>query len=173
MRSAVIVRTRLPATLEGIRRRAVRDAADGVPAHLTLLYPFVDPARLDRPVRQAIEAVAARHQPFDYRLTRPGRWPETVYLAVEPEGPFVRLQADLSAAFPDYPIYGSLARYAYLPHVTIVEGSAATDPAGAVGRSLAHDAWRSLPVTSRATVVEVIATTSDGRWRTVWRIRLG
>ena len=79
--SAVIVRARLPAGLERLRRRSVADAAEGVPAHLTLLYPFVEPRLLDASVRRTIAAVAARHAPFHYRLDRAARWPDTVYVA--------------------------------------------------------------------------------------------
>ena len=45
--SAVIVRVRLPGGLERLRRDGVGDADVGVPAHMTMLYPFVAPDRLD------------------------------------------------------------------------------------------------------------------------------
>jgi 2'-5' RNA ligase len=167
VQSAVIIRARLPAGLERRRRRSIADAADGVPAHLTLLYPFVDPAELDDAIRGRIAAVAANHEPFDYRLVGEARWPDTVYVAVAPADPFVTLQADLGAAFPDYPIYGEPAGFAFVPHVTIAEGPSTEDPATA-----ADPAWAMLPRPGRATALEVIA--SDGhRWRLVWRLRLG
>jgi hypothetical protein len=104
--SAVIIRARLPAGLERLRRRSIGDAADGVPAHLTLLYPFVAPERLDGSVRRTILDVAATIDPFDYDLIGGARWPDTVYAAVDPVEPFVELQAALQAAFPAFPIYG-------------------------------------------------------------------
>ena len=70
MGSAVIVRTALPAGLERLRRRCVADAADGVPAHLTLLYPFVDPESLTAGARRALAHVAHRHDAFEYTLRR-------------------------------------------------------------------------------------------------------
>jgi 2'-5' RNA ligase len=165
--SAVIVRAHLPPGLERLRRRSVQNARDGLPAHLTLLYPFVDPSRLDRSVRAAVGAVAARNAPFDYQLVTAARWPDTIYVAVEPTKPFVALQADLGAAFPKHPIYGEPAGFAFVPHVTVAEGDASEDP-----RLLDGPVWSSLPRAARAVALEVIADRGRG-WRLIWRLRLG
>jgi hypothetical protein len=92
MPSAVIVRAHLPPGLAHLRQTHVTDAAEGVPAHVTLLYPFVPWDELDPSVGRMIASVAARHPAFDYTMTGPGRWPDTIYVAVEPVEPFVRLQ---------------------------------------------------------------------------------
>jgi 2'-5' RNA ligase len=164
--SAVIVRTHLPAGLERLRRRSVADSEDGVPAHLTLLYPFVEPGGLDAEVRRTIASVAARHAPFDFRLAGPGRWPDTIYVAVMPADPFVALQADLAAAFPAYPIYGKPSDFAFVPHVTVAEGSTVDDPA-----TIGDPGWEALPRHSRVEALEVIADDGGGS-RLVWRVRL-
>jgi 2'-5' RNA ligase len=167
MPSAVIVRARLPAGLERLRRASVGDAADGVPAHLTLLYPFVEPAELTSAVRRSLAEVARRHRAFDYRLRGMATWPDTVYVAVEPTTPLVRLQRDLQAAFPAYPIYGREPTFEFVPHITIAE-----DPDAARLRLRSDAAWAALPRASRAAAIEVIATEPHGRWRLVWRIPL-
>ena len=167
-RSAVIVRAHLPAGLERLRRRSVPNAAEGVPAHLTLLYPFVAPERLTRSVRSAIEAVVPRHAPFPYALAGKAIWPDTVYVAVDPVAPFLALQEDLARAFPDFPIYGEDATFEFVPHVTIAEGSAIDD-----GAVLGARAWASLPRPALASSLEVIARAGAAPWRTVWRIGLG
>jgi 2'-5' RNA ligase len=146
----------------------VDDAADGVPAHLTLLYPFVAPARLGRWARDRIAAVCAAREPFDYALAGPARWPDTVYVAVEPVAPFVELQAVIARTFPEFPIYGRDASFDFVPHVTVAEGRVVDDEA-----TLTDPAWLALPRPARATAVELIARAGDGRWRTAWRIRLG
>ena len=164
----MIVRTSLPSGLERLRRASIADAADGVPAHLTLLYPFVEPDRLDRTVRSMLAAVAATIEPFEYRLAGPARFPDTVYAAVEPNAPFVALQAAMGRAFPTFPIYGPDWAFEFVPHVSVAEGSAVIDPASRAGA-----AWRALPQVRQARRIDVIARDPGGRWRTRWRIPLG
>src|SRR5262245_65992837 len=106
--SAVIVRVRLPDELEGLRRRSVADAAAGVPAHITLLYPFVAPERLEAFVRRRLTAVAHGTDALDIVLDGPRRWPGAIYAGILPPEPLVRLQGELAASFPDHPIYGGL-----------------------------------------------------------------
>ncbi|HLO35613.1 MAG TPA: 2'-5' RNA ligase family protein [Candidatus Deferrimicrobium sp.] len=168
MTTAVVARARLPFRLERLRRRWVADAVDGLPAHLTMLYPFVDAARLTAGVRSSIAVIAGRHEPFDYRVIGPARWPGTVYAAVQPVQPFVRLQRDLGLAFPDHPIYGEGPGFAYVPHITIAEDDAIRDD-----DLLDAVAWQALPVAARVEALEVIVRGDDGRWRTRWRIGLG
>jgi 2'-5' RNA ligase len=166
--SAVIVRASLPAGLERLRRASVADAGDGVPAHLTLLYPFVHPGELRLGLRRTLAGIARRHEPFDYEQVGMATWPDTIYVAVSPTEPFTRLQGALQAAFPDYPIYGREAGSRFVPHVTIAEDSAVHDEAVRSDR-----AWRALPRRDRATAIELIASDAGGTWRTVWRIPLG
>jgi 2'-5' RNA ligase len=164
----VIVRAALPPGLDRLRRRSVGDAIVGVPAHLTLLYPFVEPARLGPAVRRVLGAIAATTQPIDYRLVGAATWPDTVYVAVDPAAPFVALQGRLGEAFPDFPIYGTDSTFVFVPHVTVAEGAAVHDPA-----TLADPGWRALPLSGRAAAIEVIARPTDAPWRTIWRLPLG
>jgi 2'-5' RNA ligase len=166
--SAVIVRASLPAGLERLRRASVDDARDGLPAHLTLLYPFVPPVELGPRTRQVLAEVARRHRPFDFEQVRQAQWSDTIYVAVSPVGPFTRLQRDLQTAFPDYPIYGRDATFRFVPHVTVAEGASVPDPLVGSDR-----AWRALPHRDKATAIELIASDEAGRWRLVWRIPLG
>lgn len=166
--SAVIVRAALPRSLEHLRRRSVGDAIEGMPAHLTLLYPFVEPARLGLAVRRRLASVASTTPPFDYRLLGSATWPDTTYVAVGPVEPFVELQRRLGAEFPDFPIYGTDPGFEFVPHVTIAEGPPIHDP-----ETLLHPGWRSLPRLGRAAFIEVIARPTAAPWRTIWRLPLG
>ncbi len=168
MPSAVIVRARLPAGLERLRRRFVGNAADGVPAHVTLLHPFIEPAGLDARVRRVLAAVAAGHAAFDYRQASMAVWPTAVYVAVVPADPFVRLQRDLQAAFPDWPIYGARPDFEFAPHLTVADRDHVDDR-----RVRDAAAWHTLPRSGRAGGIDVSGTGTDGRWRLVWRIPLG
>ena len=108
--------------------RCVPDAVDGLPAHVTVAYPFAEPGSIDDAVVGLVAEVVARRAPWTMRLVERRRWPDTVYASVEPEAPAIALQADLAAAFPSLPIYGG-AIEVFVPHVTIAEGPSADDPA--------------------------------------------
>jgi 2'-5' RNA ligase len=165
-RSAVIVRAFPPRAIERWRRRCVAQAAIGLPAHATMLYPFVAPERLGPAVRARLAEVARRWSPIPHVLDGPRLWPDVVYLSLDPAAPFVALQRDLGRAFPDFPIYGPEFDLDFVPHVTVVEERDGCMP-------LDDPAWRSLPRAAVAVSIEVIARETAGRWRTVWRIPLG
>ena len=165
--SAVIVRAHLPPALEELRRAWVKDAGRGLPAHLTLLSPFVRAGELDAALRRRLATVVARHLAFDYHLIGPKASPDTIYAGVDSERPFLELHRDLATEFPDYPIYegkgGEL-----VPHVTVASGRRAIKD-----RRLIEDrAWHALPTRRRAHSIELIAPGPDRRWATVWRFRL-
>lgn len=166
-RSAVIVRTWLPRQLDALRRRAILDADKGIPAHLTLLYPFISPERLDESVRSVVAEIARSHPSFDFNLTGAHTWPGTVYAAVAPTEPFARPQADLSGAFPAFPIYGQPPGFIFVPHVSVAEASDYD-----LAEAVEDPAWKGLPSARRATAIEVIVSDGAG-WRTRWRLRLG
>ena len=166
LESAIAVRVPIPPALERIRRRWDASAAAGVPAHVTILYPFLPPSELHPTVREELVAVTASVQPFDVRFATIGRFPTVVYLAPEPSAPFAALTSAVTARYPDYPPYGG-AFEEVIHHLTLVE-SPTVELDG-----IATSAEPLLPFVQRVTALEVIAEGSDGRWRLRWRIPLG
>lgn len=163
--TALIVPVRLPLPLERLRQRGVRDAPYGLPAHATLLYPFVPPDALGDDVRARVARMVAAHEVFRFELVGPARWPDTLYAALRAEPPFRALQGELAAAFPAFPIYDGA--FEFVPHVTIAEGSAADAPGFSDAR-----AWTSLPAERTARFVDLIVQEGD-RWTVRWRFPLG
>ena len=164
--SAVVVRVPVPPVAERLRRRWDWAAQSGVPAHVTILYPFIPVIDLDTSVRQALAGIAADHEPFDVRFSRVGRFPTVVYLAPDPPEPFNRLTEAIHARFPDFPPYEG-AFEVVIPHLTIVESIEA--PLDEVATA----AETALPFGHRATRLEVLVHGPDDRWHSRWRLRLG
>jgi hypothetical protein len=75
----------------------------GVPAHISLLYPFMPPAKVDEKVLQKLESLFASMVPFSYYLDTIRSFPETLYIAPEPASEFVRMIQAVTRAFPEYP----------------------------------------------------------------------
>jgi 2'-5' RNA ligase len=164
--SAVVVRVTLPAPLERLRRHDDIAAQVGVPAHVTLLFPFMPVARLEPSIRGALAEVAATVEPFDVRFAQLGRFPGVVYLVPDPPGPFLAMTQAIAARFPDYQPYDG-AFDEVVPHLTLVES--ATAPLD----EIAAAAQEHLPVAWRVDSMEVLVERQDQHWHGRWRIPLG
>ena len=163
--TALVLDVSLPPGLEAFRVRTIADATAGVPAHVTLLYPFAEEAQLDAAVLGRVAGIAARHPVLRLTLGEGRRFPDTLYASVEPDAPLRALQDELAAAFPSLPLYGGAFRFD--PHVTIVEGPAASDPG-----ALEDAAWATLPNAQVVDAIDLI-TGRNGRWATRRRFPLG
>ena len=164
--SAIVVRIPVPPALERSRRQWDWAAGVGVPAHVTILFPFLPAPRLGPGVRADLATIAAAHGPFDVRFRRVGRFPGVVYLAPEPSGPFTHLTEAVVTRYPDFPPYGG-AFDEVIPHLTIAES--ADGPLD----EIAERARAALPFAYRVSAFELIVEGGDGRWRTRWRVSLG
>jgi 2'-5' RNA ligase len=164
--SAIIVRIDLPTLLERIRRRYVPVARLGVPPHVTILYPFLEPAALNDSVRRRLVAIAARTTAFDVEFTTVETFPDAIYLAPAPAEPFQQLTTDIIAGFPTVVPYGdpSLTAGELIPHLTI----AMHEPSWAIQ----HIATTRLPMRATVRRLTVITEGAGGRWETRWRIPL-
>jgi 2'-5' RNA ligase len=89
------------------RDRYDPSAALGVPAHITLLYPFKPPDEIGSAVLDQLRHGFARFAPFRFALASIRRFTaEVLYLAPEPDEPFRRLTSAISDWYPEAPPYG-------------------------------------------------------------------
>jgi 2'-5' RNA ligase len=138
------------------------DGANGMPPHVTLLYPFVDDGALDdRHVRAVAEIVGARPA-FEFTLARFGVFPggdgapAVLYIAPEPHAPFRELTDALVEAFPEHPPYDG-AFSDVVPHLTVAwHDEAPVD-------EIRADVARAFPIAARAS--EAWLMRFDGHWR--------
>jgi len=152
-----------------LRRRWDPTCAQGVPAHVTVLYPFVPAARLDEHVDAAVAEVVSRAAPFPFALVDVGRFDGVLWLRPEPDQPFRDLTAALAAAFPEHPPYEG--RHAQvIPHLTVADTAEAPDaPVGELETHLRAG----LPIHTEARVVRLMVETADGTWVTRAEFPLG
>ena len=93
----------------------------GVPAHVTVLYPFLPPDAIDEGALGALAAAVASVPAFDCRFERTGWFgDEVLYLQPDPAEPFRRLTAAVWAAFLLCPPYAG-AHDGSAPHLTVAE----------------------------------------------------
>jgi hypothetical protein len=136
-------------SVDGLLAESSREA--GLPAHITLLYPFLTARAIDRDTELALGSLLGKIPPFDFVLSELGRFPGIVYLAPEPVAPFVALTRALVERWPDHQPYGG-AFEDIVPHVTVAHGE--TVPAGLAER---------LPLTARVEEVWLMSR-AGGRW---------
>ena len=126
-------------------------AAAGVPAHLTVLYPFLDAARLTSVVVRDLSDLVAEHPAFDVTYSRCGTFPHVLYLVPDPDEPLRRLTQALADRWPEAPPYGG-AIAEPTPHLTITLTASPDEMAQAE-----VDVTARLPITTTVDRAELIA----------------
>ena len=134
---------------DGLLAESSREA--GLPAHITLLYPFLAARALGRDAELTLGSLLGEIPSFDFVLSEVGRFPGVVYLAPEPAAPFIALTQALVERWPDHQPYGG-AYEEIIPHLTVAYGE--TAPAGLAER---------LPLMARAEEVWLMSR-AGGRW---------
>ena len=151
-----------------MRLRYDASARLGVPAHVTVLVPFMDPLAIDGKVLDAVCNALRSVSSFEFHFRQIGRFPETAYLAPEPSVPFVSLTQALVRAFPEYPPYGG-RHDGIVPHLTIADGSAEHADAAA----LQVHAWLGENGAIRSTCTSIdLLENSLGHWRQMHAFKL-
>ena len=146
-------------------------ASWGVPAHLSVVYPFVPPADVDDDVLAGLAAAVGSVPAFDCVFSRTDWFGDDVlWLAPEPDGPFRALIKAVVAAFPKHLPYGGLYDEP-IPHLTVGElrlGSA--EELAAAERAVAAH----LPIRARVDRAVLLAGRPEhGAWHPVAELPLG
>jgi len=134
-------------------------AALGVPAHLTVLFPFVPPAGIDEATRTTLRELLSSVTTFDFSLVATRWFADTVvWLAPDPDAPFRVLTQAVADAFPAYPPYGGQSTD-HMPHLTIADRG----PPEAM-HAAEQQLQRALPIRSIAGSVTLLTELPTGRW---------
>jgi 2'-5' RNA ligase len=80
-------------------------AQHGVPAHITLLFPFVPTERIDDRLHHNLRTLFGAHPTFSFSLSHVARFPEVAWLAPDPAEPFKALIEAISSQYPEHPPY--------------------------------------------------------------------
>lgn len=155
--------------VKDLRERYDPTAAVGVPAHITVLFPFISPDLItDNDLARATETFQ-RFRPFEFRFERVGRFPESLYLAPEPDEPFISLTKAIAREFPEYPPYaGKFTEI--VPHLTVANRSAELS---AIAETELSEIMKDLgPIHAVCNVVELYEN-SSGHWKWAQSFPLG
>ena len=131
----------------------------GVPAHITLIFPFVPATQLDQEMVGSLEQIVHETAPFEFELRAAARFPTTLYLVPQPSAAFARMTEAIVRQFPDYPPYGG-AFDTIVPHLTVAHGN------DLVLNAAEADVQRVLPIKSMAREALLLKEVEAdwGRW---------
>jgi 2'-5' RNA ligase len=135
------------------RARLDASARDGVPAHVTVLYPFLPPAAIGPEVLTELAALFASVPGFSFTLDQV-RWfdQSVVWLGPADPAPFQTLIRLAAAAYPSCPPYRG-AHEDVVPHLTVGHRDDDGDYGLAELQAAAAAVELLLPITAEATEV--------------------
>lgn len=154
------------------RNRYDPSARLGVPAHVTVLYPFKAPAAIGRADIERLEMLFAEHAPFSFALKSIGSFGNRVlYLTVEPENVFKELTAAVHQQYPDLPPYrGQFAEV--IPHLTVADQLPDAGTLRAVADQFASASRNAMPICANVGEVSLLDNEA-GTWRARLKFKLG
>jgi hypothetical protein len=150
-------------------------ARDGVPAHITVLYPFLPPTGIGESLLASLGRLFGGFPVFEFTLDRVCWFgEEVVWLGPRDPAPFIALTTLAATAFPSCPPYGGQFPEV-IPHLTI------GDSGGPQALRAAADSVRpALPIESTSAEVSLMTGprpgtpgTPPGQWRTIAAFPLG
>ena len=106
------------------RARFDRSAPLGVPAHITVLYPFLARECVDATVLAELAELCRAVGRVEVTFRRTGWFDEThvLWLDPEPAAPFVALTRALAGRWPQARPYGGV-HHEVVPHLTVAEAA--------------------------------------------------
>jgi 2'-5' RNA ligase len=157
-RSALIVAVAEAEPLVSEWRLRYDNASLGIPAHVTLLFPFAPAEKLDEALVGELRGLFAAQPAFSVAFPRVARFPEVAWLAPEPAEPFRRLTELILDRYPDYPPYEGI-HDEVIPHLSVAQGD----------ETLQDDVeaalTRHLPIAADVREVVLLEEQQDGHWQ--------
>jgi 2'-5' RNA ligase len=165
-RSALIVAVPEAEPLVGEWRLQYDNASLGIPAHVTLLFPFVPAGELDKALFGELRALFAAQAAFSVAFSRVARFTDVAWLAPEPAEPFRRLTELILRRYPSYPPYEGI-HDEVIPHLTVAVGD------GTLQDQVDAALTPNLPIAADVREVVLLEEQRDAHWRTRERFPLG
>ncbi|HEX6681113.1 MAG TPA: 2'-5' RNA ligase family protein [Gaiellaceae bacterium] len=135
------------------------DPAPGIPAHVTLLFPFRPAALVDGELLEELRELFAAFEAFEAEYAEVRRFEKVVWLAPEPAARFVSLTKALLGRYPEYPPYGDEEIDEIVPHLSIVN-RASPELMDEVASALVHK----LPLRESVREATLLEEDEEGAW---------
>jgi 2'-5' RNA ligase len=153
------------------RLRHDPSARAGVPAHVTVHYPWLPTETVDASTLSDVRTLAATTKPFTVAFAE-FRWfgSSTLWLAPSPDQPLRHLSERSAAMWPELPLYGGQFDEV-VPHLTVGDLTNGGDEAAL--RQVEIDLVDILPLRTQASELWWMAQDQGGQWTRQLRLTLG
>ena len=159
----VVVAAEAEPVVRECRLRYQREAVErGLPAHLTILFPFAAATEIDDGLLTKLRRLYTPVRPFAYELASVSSFRDAAWLAPVPVEPFHSLVGVARQTFPALPPYGD-PEHVVVPHCTIGTDDH-PEAVESMVRELREDLGPQLPIRCRATELVLLVEGTDGRW---------
>lgn len=160
--SALVIHIPEAEALVGSYRMEYDHAARvGVPAHITLIWPFIPPALITVDDHDRLASLFSTYPTFAFALTDVQRFPDVLFLTPMPNDKIVRLIQDLVATFPNYPPYGGQFKE-IIPHLTIAQSDDA-ELLEKITKEISPAAKQFLPISKKVVEISLLEQ-NDSFW---------
>ncbi len=136
-------------------------AADGLPGHITINYPFLSPDDNSAGTYESLRRLFSEYPSFGFSLVALKRFPAALYLEPSPAQPFTDLIRAVVNLFPQSPPYGGMFDD-IVPHLTVAVAEDA-DVLEGVSRQFVVACNGKLPIQATASEVWLVDN-ALGRW---------
>ncbi|HLC03930.1 MAG TPA: 2'-5' RNA ligase family protein [Anaerolineales bacterium] len=153
-----------------MRQRYDPSAAVGMPAHITLNYPFLPGLPVDAAMIDQLGVLFSGFPPLRYAQIEVRKFFGTVYLAPVPGEPFMDLIRAVVAQYPQSPPYGGMFAEV-VPHLSLAQSENAAE-LELVLRAFAPGSDGRLPIEAAADEVWLMDNRNE-RWEKRLAFRLG
>jgi 2'-5' RNA ligase len=147
--------------VQSFRQRYDPVAAVGMPAHITLLYPFKHGDQVNDMLLDELKLLFGSSAPFHFSLVDARRFPGVLYLTPEPAPRFKELTRAIVERYPETPPYGGAFSDTF-PHLTVAHG-ACEEELYRIERELCRASSGVLPIQAYAGEVWLVEK-REGRW---------
>lgn len=144
------------------RKQYHSSALRGIPTHITLLFPFLNPQLITESVINDLSSQFKKIRAFQFSLIKIGTFPNVIYLEPFPCEPFIELTKNLVAEYSDLQPYDGIYK-SINPHVTLAMLSATNDFSNIL-KAIETDIFHELPIQSIAKEAWLMEKDIDNYW---------
>jgi 2'-5' RNA ligase len=135
----------------------------GVPAHITLLFPFLPPDLITAEHHHLLRATVSKMQSFTIELATVDEFPGVLWLDPLPAHHLIRLTHALWEAFPETPPYGGQHDRIH-PHLTVAM-TADEEAHDFLREQIRYELAPHLPIVVPVTSITLSVTGENNEWQ--------